>query len=564
MLLLRKLKAFHHHYTITGYLTSLVNVNVTSLTDFGNSSLEGLYDMYVQPTQDYVLEMLPPEVVEQDTDLVLILAVMLGLLVLYGILQPLFNMLKNSQLRILPDASKTLPPTGPTYEDYYDCDSDEDAAKLVLQEFRHEQDMHSDRCCGVLQIEKPNMWLSSVLHYHRTYVVRNVATAQSILDKEPSLSFLANSSSATTTSIPKSVVQDMRTTVEKGMSSLTDDPLSTTGKGEDKTTSDIPNLPGMVLQLITEFALNYKFEKGQESQHVLQALLQNDKVEDSYLHDFLLKVLLEYRVSTASKSSSSWTVLQAINNMEAESDTERVEVLFQYLKSSVTLCTHLLKQCCQELARNPQVQSELRSKLQQKEGKDDEDLFQSSPLLQHVLQETMRLYPLGTLTVPTLSQDIAVLGSPYVIPKGSSCILHPYAMQRNGEVYVNPDHWEPQRWNKGRKAMQTCMDTARRSSQLFAESMLSNDLTGTKNFGWVTMQIILARLVTSSEFVSSPSKDEKTTSEEECFSLVPLVEMDSKNKSRGGMLMIKSEKEEEYVFDIMDPILHFLKNKEEF
>jgi cytochrome P450 len=67
--------------------------------------------------------------------------------------------------------------------------------------------------------------------------------------------------------------------------------------------------------------------------------------------------------------------------------------------------------------------------------------------LKNVIREGMRLHPAAALgSLRETSRDIPVPGSNLIVPAKSWCFVPFYVVQRNGDVYEDPDSFLPERW----------------------------------------------------------------------------------------------------------------------
>jgi cytochrome P450 len=97
-----------------------------------------------------------------------------------------------------------------------------------------------------------------------------------------------------------------------------------------------------------------------------------------------------------------------------------------------------------ELARNPSEQNKLCSALKKCSSNDE---ARNCAALKNVIREGMRLHPAAALgSLRETSRDIPVPGSNLIVPAKSWCFVPFYVVQRNGDVYEDPDSFLPERW----------------------------------------------------------------------------------------------------------------------
>ncbi|XP_078388340.1 cholesterol side-chain cleavage enzyme, mitochondrial-like [Cetorhinus maximus] len=100
-----------------------------------------------------------------------------------------------------------------------------------------------------------------------------------------------------------------------------------------------------------------------------------------------------------------------------------------------------------ELAKNPNVQENLRSEIieaNQKTEGDPLQMLKSVPLLRAALKETLRLHPVA-VTLQRYTNEDTVLQN-YRIPVGTLVQVGLYAMGRNSEIFFKPERYNPERW----------------------------------------------------------------------------------------------------------------------
>ncbi|XP_030641348.1 cytochrome P450 11C1 [Chanos chanos] len=102
-----------------------------------------------------------------------------------------------------------------------------------------------------------------------------------------------------------------------------------------------------------------------------------------------------------------------------------------------------------ELARNPEVQETVRAQVQsswiQADGNPQKAL-QGAPLLKGTVKETLRLYPVGITVQRYPIKDIVLQN--YHIPAGTLVQACLYPLGRSGDVFQDPERFEPARWGR--------------------------------------------------------------------------------------------------------------------
>ncbi|MET0388813.1 MAG: cytochrome P450 [Polyangiales bacterium] len=111
--------------------------------------------------------------------------------------------------------------------------------------------------------------------------------------------------------------------------------------------------------------------------------------------------------------------------------------------NTLTWAWHLLTQ-------NPEVQEALYQEVHRVVGEralTPEDL-PKLPLVEQVIQETLRLYPVIWIGDRVPQQDIELGG--YLIPKGSEVVFSMYVTQRDERFFPDPERFDPSRFSPAR------------------------------------------------------------------------------------------------------------------
>jgi enediyne biosynthesis protein E7 len=106
------------------------------------------------------------------------------------------------------------------------------------------------------------------------------------------------------------------------------------------------------------------------------------------------------------------------------------------------------------LSQNPQVEEQLWQELDNLLGTEPPSLdeLRRFQYTAEVIEETLRLYPAGWLLTRRALKDDQ-LGN-YFVPAGTEIYISPYFIQRNPELWEDPDAFDPSRFRGGRSAHQ--------------------------------------------------------------------------------------------------------------
>lgn len=98
------------------------------------------------------------------------------------------------------------------------------------------------------------------------------------------------------------------------------------------------------------------------------------------------------------------------------------------------------------LARHPEVQTRLQAEVDSvlAGGPLRAEHLPRLELAEAVVTETLRMYPTGWLFTRTTVQDTMLRG--YLIPEGTAIVLSPLVIHFRGDLYDNPDRFDPDRW----------------------------------------------------------------------------------------------------------------------
>jgi cytochrome P450 len=155
------------------------------------------------------------------------------------------------------------------------------------------------------------------------------------------------------------------------------------------------------------------------------------------IDDIILKLIAERRAASDPGTDLLGMLLMAADEEGVMSDRQlRDEVVVTYLAgyetTAVTLAWGLM---C--LAEHPGLTAELQSAVAE-----HDDLLEI-PLLDATVREIMRLYPSAPFLPRRAVVDEVLLG--YPIPAGTTVVVMPYLIHRNGKFWPNPTRFDPSR-----------------------------------------------------------------------------------------------------------------------
>ena len=123
-------------------------------------------------------------------------------------------------------------------------------------------------------------------------------------------------------------------------------------------------------------------------------------------------------------------------------------ILFFFAGNDTT--SNALTWAARLLAFYPAVQERVQAEIDDNLHSDNDnitfDMINSNmPLLDRVLAETLRMYPLMQLTRAS-NRDWRIPGTDTVLPANSMVYMYPHSMQRDPDLYPNPDTFDPDRF----------------------------------------------------------------------------------------------------------------------
>jgi cytochrome P450 len=75
------------------------------------------------------------------------------------------------------------------------------------------------------------------------------------------------------------------------------------------------------------------------------------------------------------------------------------------------------------------------------------EFYRSMEFTQRIIQETLRLYPPAWMILREAQEEVELLGETF--PMGSTFLISPYAIHRNGNVFEDPEAFRPERFLDG-------------------------------------------------------------------------------------------------------------------
>ncbi|RID70702.1 hypothetical protein BRARA_C02701, partial [Brassica rapa] len=110
--------------------------------------------------------------------------------------------------------------------------------------------------------------------------------------------------------------------------------------------------------------------------------------------------------------------------------------------------TNTIEFAMAELIKNPESMKRAQQELDEVVGKDnivEESHITRLPYIVAIMKETLRLYPTVPLLVPHRPAETAVVGG-YTVPKDTKIFINVWSIQRDPNVWENPNEFRPERF----------------------------------------------------------------------------------------------------------------------
>ncbi|KAJ5951585.1 uncharacterized protein N7479_009998 [Penicillium vulpinum] len=177
------------------------------------------------------------------------------------------------------------------------------------------------------------------------------------------------------------------------------------------------------------------------------------KLATATLREICMKFLQEKKSLMSNSQSISTDVLAKLIEMNEFADIELVDQLLTFIAAGHETTSSTFAWVIYHLARHPDIQSRLREELRtyvkpndlENDTVDISSLLEGLPLLNGVINESLRLFPTVPLTMRTPAKPTTVLG--YHIPMGTEIYIVPWSVNRSPETWgPTSEVFDPERW----------------------------------------------------------------------------------------------------------------------
>ncbi|KAH8348522.1 hypothetical protein KR084_008278, partial [Drosophila pseudotakahashii] len=150
------------------------------------------------------------------------------------------------------------------------------------------------------------------------------------------------------------------------------------------------------------------------------------------------------------------TFLQLYSNADQPlGDVEIAAQAFGFLLAGLGPQNATLGFCLYELARQPELQDrarlEIRKTLEQHGGQVTPEFLRELRFTKQVLNETLRLHTPHPFLLRRATKEFELPGSVFVIARGNSVLIPTAAIHRDPEIYPDPEHFDPDRFEEEAK-----------------------------------------------------------------------------------------------------------------
>lgn len=208
------------------------------------------------------------------------------------------------------------------------------------------------------------------------------------------------------------------------------------------------DVSGMALEVVLRFILGGDYKQiGFHFDLLTQQTERNVAFARSFraLGKVILQVIERRRKDHAASTDVLGVLMQARDPECAQlaQDRQLVDEILTLIVAGHETTASTLNWCWYLISQHPEVEQSLSNELDMMDFSEFDDLPKFSYTRQ-VIDETMRLYPAGWLLTRKALQDDH-LGA-YFVPAGTEIYVAPYFIQRNPNIWEEPDRFNPDRF----------------------------------------------------------------------------------------------------------------------
>lgn len=178
--------------------------------------------------------------------------------------------------------------------------------------------------------------------------------------------------------------------------------------------------------------------------------VRNAKKASKDLRALAKSILTHYRNNPAKEGEAKPILHYILQDDQYQSDEERLRDVIVFFAGGYDTTSYTIVWTLLELAKRPAIQQWLRNELLKCSTDQQRGPCQA---LKHTIRESMRLHPVAPVgALRVTSADTALPGGEQ-IPAHSIALILTLAIQRDPKVFVDPDDFIPQRWEKASDEM---------------------------------------------------------------------------------------------------------------
>ncbi|WP_100374272.1 cytochrome P450 [Bacillus sp. FJAT-45037] len=166
------------------------------------------------------------------------------------------------------------------------------------------------------------------------------------------------------------------------------------------------------------------------------------------LDHILFSIINERRLESGDHTDLLGILMSARDEEDGSgmSDTQLRDELMTIFLAGHETTANLLSWTFYLLSEHPEVDQKLYEEISEvtNGGPITPEHFMQLPYAQHVISESMRLYPPAYVIGRQVEQDVEI--GPYLLRKGSMVLMSQYVMHRNPTFYKDPDAFVPERF----------------------------------------------------------------------------------------------------------------------
>ncbi|KAG0745359.1 hypothetical protein G6F57_000996 [Rhizopus arrhizus] len=205
------------------------------------------------------------------------------------------------------------------------------------------------------------------------------------------------------------------------------------------------------------YCLNLALQRMQQAQFVKQLPIEANRRFDRsvrLMHDIVENVIRERKESPDASNKEKDLLGYMLNardehNLGLSDDNIRDQVV-TFLIAGHDTTANTLAWTLYELAKHPEVQAKVLQEIADNHITHEEaptpEQISNLKYMHQVFKEVLRKYP-PVRNLGKFCKKDCILPGGYKIKAGTPCTVQVYAMHHNKDVYPDPEHFDPERWN---------------------------------------------------------------------------------------------------------------------